>query len=125
MYMSLMELVKAEVQVPRLMRKPPIITTGRWPKRLLSMVATGATVGEEGHYSDGAFPPKIVPLCLSDCASDDLITRCSNWSRKSDYTRLTECQESWFVQINFCKLNISKVEMTDLVKLEKKTKKEP
>lgn len=29
MYMSLMELVKAEVQVPRLMRKPPIITTGR------------------------------------------------------------------------------------------------
>lgn len=69
MYMSLMELVKAEVQVPRLMRKPPIITTGRWPKRLLSMVATGATVGEEGHYSDGAFPPKIVPLCLSDCAT--------------------------------------------------------
>lgn len=51
MYMSLTELVKAAVQVPRLTRKPPIITTGRWPKRLLSMVARGAAVGEEGHYS--------------------------------------------------------------------------
>lgn len=29
MYISLMEVVKAEVMVPRLMRKPPIITTGR------------------------------------------------------------------------------------------------
>lgn len=56
MYMSLIELVKAEVEVPRLMRKPPIITTGRWPKRLLSMVAMGAAVGEEGHDNDGLFP---------------------------------------------------------------------
>lgn len=44
-YMSLMELVKAETMFPRLMRKPPIITTGRWPKRLLSSVDKGAEVG--------------------------------------------------------------------------------
>lgn len=59
MYMSLMELVKAEVEVPRLMRKPPIITTGRWPKRLHSMVATGAAVGEKGHDSVGLFPSSL------------------------------------------------------------------
>lgn len=29
MYISLMELLNAEVTVPRLMRMPPIITTGR------------------------------------------------------------------------------------------------
>lgn len=61
MYMSLMELVKAEVEVPRLMRKPPIITTGRWPKRLLSMVARGAAGGEEGHDSGCS----IVDYCSS------------------------------------------------------------
>lgn len=45
MYISLMELVKADVMVPKQVRKPPIMTTGRKPKRLLSIVAKGA-VGE-------------------------------------------------------------------------------
>lgn len=53
MYISLMELVKAEVMVPRLMRKPPIITTGRLPKRLLSMMDKGA-VGGGSHISRAA-----------------------------------------------------------------------
>lgn len=42
MYISLIELVKAEAMFPRVMRKPPIITTGRLPKRLLNIVDKGA-----------------------------------------------------------------------------------
>ncbi|MEQ2159434.1 hypothetical protein GOODEAATRI_022799 [Goodea atripinnis] len=45
MYISLMPLIKAEEIIPRLMRKPPIMTTGRQPKRLLSIEARGAEGG--------------------------------------------------------------------------------
>ena len=41
-YIWLMEVVKAEVMVPRLMRTPPVITTGMQPMRVLSTVDSGA-----------------------------------------------------------------------------------
>ena len=41
-YIWLMEVVKAELMVPRQTRTPPATATGRQPKRLLSTEASGA-----------------------------------------------------------------------------------
>ena len=41
-YIWSMECVKAVLMVPRLIRKPPNMTTGLYPKRLLSTVDKGA-----------------------------------------------------------------------------------
>ena len=48
MYISLMDLVKPLLMVPRLMRKPPTMIMGRNPNRLLNTVARGA--GETGTH---------------------------------------------------------------------------
>lgn len=42
MYISTMDWVRAVVIVPRLIRNPPSMTTGRWPKWLLNSVERGA-----------------------------------------------------------------------------------
>lgn len=42
MYISLTEVVNADVMVPKLIRNPPSMTTGWQPKRLLITVERGA-----------------------------------------------------------------------------------